>query len=162
MNGNTLTTESKWYTEPLKRIANITALVAAAITAVLAILNQTDVIELVPEHYRTKVTAVIAGLGVVLTILHKVQGALGRNGVPGTNFNGMVSPAHVHDAMVQSAQPSVTPIASSAPATVSPMADDHPLAGVGALLGTNVDGEVVADPITLHTPEPVAADDGDK
>ncbi len=109
MVGNTLSSKSKWYTEPLRRVARIVAALIVVLGFIVSVLNQS--IGLVPESMRDEVTLIIGICTAVAAFLVIVQGELGRNGVPGTNFNGMLSPQTANNAMVESAQPvpAVTP-----------------------------------------------------
>lgn len=105
MIGQTPSAKSKWYTEPLRRIANGLAWTVAVLGTLIAVGNEVTGFGFVPDNIRTDVTVGVGIATAVVVILQKVQGELGRNGVPGTNFNGMLSPQTAHNAMVASAQP---------------------------------------------------------
>lgn len=135
MNGQSPSSKSPWYTEPLRRISNYLAAAVAVLGAGIAVANELTGFGFVPDNIRTDITVGIGVATGVVAFLHKVQGYLSRNGVPGTTFNGMLSPEHTHQAMVASAQPAPLPVT-----TVTDRA-----AVVGAALGMNPDGTPISD-----------------
>lgn len=131
MNGKAPSINSPWYTEPLKRISTYVATAVAAIGGAIALANELTGLGFVPPNIRTDVTVAVGIATGVVAFLHKLQGYLGRNGVPGTTFNGMLSPQHTHEAMVQSAIPQ--------PLVQAGVITPH-LSTLGDALGVNPDG----------------------
>lgn len=155
MNGTAPSAGSKWYTEPLRKIANGLAWTVAALGAGIAVANELTGFGFVPDNIRTDITVGVSIATAAVVILQKVQGELGRNGVPGTTFNGMLSPQTAHNAMVASAQPA-TPLVTTGGRVVqtTPTVD-----AVGAALGQDIDGNHVAEPSIPQPPQPVAQPD---
>jgi hypothetical protein len=149
MNGTAPSVKSKWYTEPLRRIAAGLAWTVAALGTVIAVANEFTGFGFIPDNIRTDVTIGIGIATGAVAILQKIQGELARNGVPGTNFNGMLSPQTTHNAMVASAQvPPVMTLGGQA-VQVTPTVQS-----VGEALGQDVDGNHVAVPSIPQPPQP--------